>query len=338
MVVSVNIGGREARGSWKLSPYWLELLGEPERIITKLEDFVRSNEGSTTMGIQWDTLKAFLRGILIQGVAGVKKKAREWEEGIRRDLEMAEKQFLDDPTPVRQKLWEDKQESYRIAVLRKGENRQLFQSQRVFGEGESVGRMLAYLVKTNCSSSTIPAIRVPNGEISSHSSEITDAFGKYYENLYRSQGRVGEEVMDTFFRNMLVPTITVEDKEGLDAPITLAELRQAVNGMANQKSPGPDGLPIETYRQYGKILLPELLKTLNWALEAGRLPDSMTETTIILLQKEGGNSLEPSAYRPISLLCTDAKILARVLPSRLNKTISKLIHSDQTGIYPPQDY
>lgn len=242
------------------------------------------------MGIQWDTLKAFLRGILIQGVAGVKKRAREWEEGIRRELELAEKQYLDDPTLEKKKVWKDKQESYRTAVLRRGENKQLFQKQQVFKEGESVGRMLAYLVRTNSSSSIIPAIRTLNGEISSHSSEITDTFRKYYETLYGSQGTAREEDMDEYFKGILIPTIIGEDREGLDAPITLTELQQAVNGMANQKSPGPDGLPIDTYKRYGKILSPELLKTLNWVLQVGRLPDSMTETNIILLHKEGGGT------------------------------------------------
>lgn len=38
-----------------------------------------------------------------------------------------------------------------------------------------------------------------------------------------------------------------------------------------------------------------------------------------------------TSYRPISLLCSDVKILAKALAARLNKIISKLIHTDQTG-------
>ena len=36
-------------------------------------------------------------------------------------------------------------------------------------------------------------------------------------------------------------------------------------------------------------------------------------------------------WRPVSLLNTDFKILAKVLASRLNKVINKLIDSDQLG-------
>lgn len=235
-------------------------MGELEEVIKKLEEFVVFNEGTAAVGVQWDTLKAFLRGILIQRVAEIKKRSREWEESIRKEMEKAEKQYIEDPTPEKQNVWLNKQENYRIAVLRKVENKRLFQKQLAFGEGESVGRMLAYLVRTNSSPSTIPAIRTVKGEISSHTSEIRDTFRNYYETLYKSQVRVGEEDMDMFFKNLVIPTFTEEVREGLEVQITLAELQQATTGMENQKSPGPDGLPIEIYKRYGKILLPELLK------------------------------------------------------------------------------
>lgn len=88
----------------------------------------------------------------------------------------------------------------------------------------------------------------------------------------------------------------------METPITLAELQQAVASMANQKSPGPDGLPIEAYKYYGEILLPELLKALGEAAREGRLPVSMLEATIIVLQKEGKDPLDVAAYIYFSLM------------------------------------
>lgn len=82
-----------------------------------------------------------------------------------------------------------------------------------------------------------------------------------------------------------------------------------------------DGLPAETYRRYGKVLLPELLGVLNWAAVEGELPASMMESTIVVIHKKGKDPLNPSSYRPISLLSTDIKMLAKVLAARLNKII-----------------
>lgn len=65
-----------------------------------------------------------------------------------------------------------------------------------------------------------------------------------------------------------------------------------------------------------------------------KLPASMLEATIIVIHKEGKDPLDTASYRPISLLCSDVKILAKALAARLNKIASKLIHPDQTGFVP----
>lgn len=91
--------------------------------------------------------------------------------------------------------------------------------------------------------------------------------------------------------------------------------------MAGQKSPGPDGLPVKIYWHFGRVLLPELLRVLNWSAIGGDLPSSMMESTIIVTPKEGKDSLNPASYRPISLLNSDTKILEKVLAARLNKVL-----------------
>lgn len=194
-----------------------------------------------------------------------------------------------------------------------------------------MGRMLAHLVKANSSPSCIMTIRTANGEISCLTIEIIDTFGEYYEKLYKSQ-RLGEGgEMNTFLENVEIPTISQEDREDLEGPITLKELQLVVSGMANQKSPGPDGLPMEVYKYYGEILLPELLRILRGSELEGKLPDSMLEAIIIVIHKEAKDSLNVASYRPISLLCSDVKILDSVLSDRLNKIASKLVHPDQAG-------
>lgn len=60
----------------------------------------------------------------------------------------------------------------------------------------------------------------------------------------------------------------------------------------------------------------------------------MLEATIIVIHKEGKDQLDVSSYRPISLLCTDVKILAKVLATHLNGCIQNFIHPDQSGFIP----
>lgn len=66
----------------------------------------------------------------------------------------------------------------------------------------------------------------------------------------------------------------------------------------------------------------------------GSLPQSMNEAIIVLLLKPGKEAHLPDSYRPISLLTTDVKLLARVLATRLAKVIHKVVHRDQSGFIP----
>lgn len=58
--VSLELGKRNHPGEWKLSPFWIELMGDPRDIFMSLGEFIDSNQGTTSVGIVWDTLKTFL--------------------------------------------------------------------------------------------------------------------------------------------------------------------------------------------------------------------------------------------------------------------------------------
>lgn len=57
-------------------------------------------------------------------------------------------------------------------------------------------------------------------------------------------------------------------------------------------------------------------------------------TTITLIPKKGKDLEQVGSYRPISLLNTDQKILAKSLARKLNPHMAKLVHPDQTGFIP----
>ena len=55
------------------------------------------------------------------------------------------------------------------------------------------------------------------------------------------------------------------------------------------------------------------------------------ETNIILLSKSGRDSTKTENFRPISMMNIDANIFNKILASRLQQHIKKLIHHDQVG-------
>ncbi|XP_072337806.1 uncharacterized protein [Scyliorhinus torazame] len=125
----------------------------------------------------------------------------------------------------------------------------------------------------------------------------------------------------------------VEEQEvaGLGAPIGLEELSKGLGSMQAGKAPGPDGFPVEFYRKYVDLLAPLLVGTFNEAREGGTLPSTMSEATISLILKRDKDPLQCGSYRPISLLNVDAKLLAKVLATRIEDCVPGMIHEDQTG-------
>jgi hypothetical protein len=73
----------------------------------------------------------------------------------------------------------------------------------------------------------------------------------------------------------------------------------------------------------------DLVSVFNNNFSLGRLSFSQRTGLITLLYKKG-DRLETKNWRSISLLCTDYKILAKVLTNRLLRVLPSVVHPDQT--------
>ena len=191
--------------------------------------------------------------------------------------------------------------------------------------------MLANLLKGRRAKQHIAGIRSDTGEITSNPAEINNAFRNFYSQLYSSEFDGDESRISTFLNPLSIPSTPPDLVNKLEAPITQAEITQAISLMQSGKTPGPDGFPSEFFKQFSRPLSAQFAAVLLESHQRGSLPPSMKEAVITFIAKKGKDPVDCASYRPISLLNTDAKILAKVLALRLDEALPHIITTDQTG-------
>ena len=113
-------------------------------------------------------------------------------------------------------------------------------------------------------------------------------------------------------------------KDHLEKPITSDEVYRAIRAGAKKKTPGIDGICLEFYAAQWTLISAELTQVLNDMFMHKRLTRTHKQGILICLPK-APNGNTPHEYRPISLLTTEYKLLARIMANRL-----KVIFEDQT--------
>ena len=101
--------------------------------------------------------------------------------------------------------------------------------------------------------------------------------------------------------------------------VTEVEALQVLNHLPCGRAPGPDRIPNEILKALGPFIAKGVALGINKILAKGEFPASFRESTTITLRKEGKKDYTlPGSYRPIALENTLAKIVEKVLATRLS--------------------
>ena len=101
--------------------------------------------------------------------------------------------------------------------------------------------------------------------------------------------------------------------EVLDQPPQFSEVLNAIKGLKNNKSPGPDGIPAEVFKEGGYILKLRIHEIITRIWESGTVPQSLKDGTIITIFKKKGDRSVCGNSRAITLLAVAGKILTRIM-------------------------
>ena len=182
-------------------------------------------------------------------------------------------------------------------------------------------------VRAALSKKVVGGLRGEDGVIVRGAEDMVGVASRFYGELFRDKG------VELGARDRFLGLVEVGVPEGvkaaLELPIGAKELREALAGMKGGKVPGVDGLPREFYLQFWDTLGEDFAEVVQEIFRRGELSATMREGVVTLLHKKG-DPMDLRNWRPITLLCADYKLVARVLAGRLRLAMPFIVNEDQT--------
>ena len=333
-ILNVN-GLKPSRPLWRMNP---QLINDPTFCVytrAQLKMFFETNDTpETSPCLLWETLKAFLRGCIISFMGARNKKNRAKLMELEKQIHDLDKENARHPSMDIYKQILELRIQYNQITSAKISKSFLFLKQRYFEFGEKPQKLLARQLRKLESDRTIHKIKSEQGTPLTSLKDINNRFKEFYEVLYSSKTNAAPGDMEHFLDQINLPSLTQRDNNLLNKDITITEIIETIKTLNGGKTPGPDGLPCELYKEFADILAPYMLKMYSLAFKNKSLPQSLSEAVITLIPKKGKDPEDVGGYRPISLLNVDQKILSKILANRLNTFMDKLAYRDQTGFIP----
>lgn len=116
--------------------------------------------------------------------------------------------------------------------------------------------------------------------------------------------------------------ISSDNARWLEREFTSAEIKEALDSMAGDKAPGPDGFNFSFMKVCWEIVSSDFIRFFKEFFQNGVINKNLKNSFITLIPKRE-SPVNLSHYRPISLLGSVYKLLAKVLAERLKKSCQK---------------
>ena len=328
-----NVNDIKGPGYWKMNCSLLEDDDFINDITVKIPVWLAegNKELSDNRNI-WDWIKYNIR---INAIQHSKRKVTE-----RNDKENI---LQNEYAKARQNVDLDPNSTNVNALNSAKENLELFYEEKVHGmvirarahwheHGERSSKYFLNLEKRNHVKKHMRRLKI-SGSIKTDPFNILSEQKRFYQDLYTSKNK-GSDSMQTaesFLSNLDIPGLTEEQKLSCEGKITPEECAAVLENFQNNKSPGNDGIPVEFYKKFWSLISEPFTKCVNECFETGEMSRSQKQAVITLIEKKGKDRLLLENWRPISLVNVDAKIMSKVIATRIKNVLPYIIHHNQTG-------
>ncbi|CAN0922514.1 Transposon TX1 uncharacterized 149 kDa protein [Linum grandiflorum] len=145
----------------------------------------------------------------------------------------------------------------------------------------------------------------------------------FYQSLYKET-----RVRRPWATKLALRSLPKEVATGLVRSVSEAEIWEVIKGCGGGKSPGPDGFPMEFFKNYWEIVKEDVCAAVMEFMASSSLPTSINSTFIVLIPKKECVE-EFKDFRPISLVGSIYKVISKLLMARLKGCMENLISPQQ---------
>ncbi|GJR93606.1 RNA-directed DNA polymerase, eukaryota [Tanacetum coccineum] len=125
-------------------------------------------------------------------------------------------------------------------------------------------------------------------------------------------------------------SLSIEQQEGLECEVTLQELKTAVWDCGMDKSPGPDGFTFGFYRHFWSTIEEDVFGAVKHFFTHGDIPKGCNSSFVALIPKVPDANLV-NDFRPISLIGSIYKVIAKILANRLVGVLGIIVNEVQSA-------
>lgn len=164
-----------------------------------------------------------------------------------------------------------------------------------------------------------------DGVIYEEEFEVAAQVVNFYKNLYQET-----EEWRPFVEGLEFDQIDRSERGWLERRFEKEEILLAVNELAGDKAPGPDGFSMAFFHHCWRVVESDVLAVFEEFYHHSKFEKSLNATFLALIPKKNDAS-NIRDFRPISLVGSLYKILSKVLANRLKRVLDQLISESQNS-------
>ena len=324
---------RYGQSYWKFNDSLLHDVSFVEMMNGVIDDFILHFNEFEDATDRWEILKTRIKEHSIIYSVGKKYKVKSKETEIENELNSLNILINSDPAnDIALKQYLAKKGELETLLMDKTRGAAIRSRTKWIEQGEKNLKYFLNLEKSRASSNTITSLN--SNAPSDDPINVLKIIKNHFQTLYKKDNTTSNtnSSINEYLQNCEYPTLDNSDKEYCDTPMTLEEIGNSLKSLNNNSSPGIDGLTTSFLKFFWNKLRSIVLQSFQHSFDSGQLSTSQKRGVISLIHK--GKDLSRSDlknWRPITITNTDYKILSKCLASRIQKVITSIVNSDQSG-------